>query len=374
MSPNPLPLTLATLPYDRVQPLSTGEISIPGVSLNHIVLQHPRDIFDRMPISGSGGGRGAEAVPEFDASELSLSEYVCRHAAGHRDLVAIPVFPSRAFRHGYIAVNTRTVREPCDLAGKRVGVQLYTMTAAVWIRALLRGLGVDLSGVRWVQGSMESGEPHGKPSVLPPRVVRPGSASSSELDLVANDTGRSLSDLLAAGELDATIGADLPSCLRSGAAAAGAGGAPAPAPHVARLFPDYKTVERAYFAETRIFPIMHTVVLRRSLAEAHPWLPTSLYNALADAKEVARLRLRNTGALRYMLPWMTAEIDEIDDVFPDGDPFPDGIEPNRPTLQALVDALYDQGMIAAKPALEDLFAPIRGQNWKIGLGPTAETR
>ncbi|KAI0125987.1 hypothetical protein BJ170DRAFT_456788 [Xylariales sp. AK1849] len=340
MSPNPIPLTFASLPYDRMLPLSTGEVTIPGVALNFIALQHPRDVFDRM-----AGGH------EFDASELSMSEYVCRYSAGHRDLVAIPAFPSRAFRHGFIAVNTRTIRAPRDLNGRRIGVQLYTMTAAVWIRAVLKGCGVDLSSVRWVQGSMESGEAHGRPSAMP---------LTEEVAIERNASGKSLSQLLEEGEIDATIGADLPGCFGK-------------AEYVQRLFPDFKEVEKAYYRQTGIFPIMHAVVIRRELVEKHPWLPTSLYNALNDSKEAARIRMRFLDALRYMLPWMAAELDEIDEVF-QGDPFVYGVEANRKTLEALVDALHDQAMISTTPSVDELFASIRGQNWKVGWGTTSATR
>lgn len=344
---NPIPLTLASLAYDRTSALSTGEVAVAGASLNLVTLQHPRDIFDRM-----AGGL------EFDSAEFSLSEYVCRHSAGRRDLVAIPAFPSRAFRHGFVAVNTRTVRSPADLGGggggKRIGVQLYTMTAAVWIRAVLGQHGADLAGVTWVQGSMESGEAHGRPSAMP-------LAAGDTVRIVQNTSGKSLSQLLEDGELDATIGADLPRCLGR-------------AEHVARLFPDFKEVEKRYYRETGIFPIMHTVVLRRELAERHPWLATSLYNALDDAKGVARVRMRFLDAPRYMLPWLAAELDEIDEVFEGGDPFVYGVEPNRRTLEALVEALYDQGMIGTRPSVDELFAPVRGQNWKVGWGTTTATR
>ncbi|KAF2689997.1 hypothetical protein K458DRAFT_474370 [Lentithecium fluviatile CBS 122367] len=296
-----------------------------------ITLSHPQDIFDWM-----AGGK------EFNASELSLSEYICRYAAGHRDLVAIPVFPSRAFRHGFIAFNSRTVNEHQDLKGKKIGVQMYTMTAAVWVRSVLQKHGVDLSTVQWVQGSMESGESHGKPSAMP------------------LSKRRRTFQLLEEGKIDATIGADLPHCLGK-------------ASHVKRLFPDFKGVEKDYFRETGIFPIMHAVVIRCEMCEKHPWLTTSLYNALNDSKEVARIQMRFLDCLRYMLPWLAQELDEMDEVF-GGDPFVYGIDANRKTLEALVNALHEQAMIAEKPRLEDLFAQIRGQNWKVGWGTTIITR
>ncbi|KAH8891155.1 periplasmic binding protein-like II [Thozetella sp. PMI_491] len=340
MGPFKLNISFASIPYDRMLALESGEVSVEGVDLNFIPLNHPRDIFDRM----SGG-------QEFDASELSLSEYICRHAAGKRDLVALPIFPSRAFRHGFIAVNSRTIKKPEDLNGKKIGVQLYTMTAAVWIRVVLQQHGVDLSTIHWIQGSMESGEAHGKPSTM--ALIKP-------VKIEQNATGKSLSQLLEEGYIDATIGADLPHCLGK-------------APDVGRLFPNFKDVEQQYFKATGIFPIMHAVVVRKELCDRHPWLATSLYNALDNAKDVARIRMRFLDCLRYMLPWMASELDEIDKVF-GGDPWVNGVEANRKTLEALVDALHEQSMIADKPSLEELFAPVRGQNWKVGWGTTTATR
>ena len=130
----PLPIAFASALYDRMVPLAIGEVTTPGLDVNFIEVQHPRDIFDRMI-----------ANREFDASELSSSEYITRYVSGDRSFIAIPVFASRVFRHGFIAVNSDRIKKPSDLSGKRIGVQLYTMTAAVWIRGLLQHeYGVDL--------------------------------------------------------------------------------------------------------------------------------------------------------------------------------------------------------------------------------------
>lgn len=335
-SNNRVPVTFAGLLYDRFQPLQSGEVVPEGIDLNFLALSHPRDVFDRMV-----GGK------EFDASELSLSEYICRYAAGFRDFIALPVFPSRAFRHGYIAVNSNIVKEPKDLNGKKIGVPLYTMTAAVWIRSVLKQHGVDLDSIQWVQGSLMTAGAYGKPAAAP--LTKP-------VNIIQNDSDKSLSQMLEDGDIAATIGADLPPSFRT-------------ADHVNRLFPNSKEVEKQYFKEKGIFPIMHTVVVKRELVDKHPWLPSSLFHALSDAKEVARVRMRFLDALRYMLPWLPADIDEIDEIF-GGDAWVYGVEPNRKTLEALVDALYDQAMISSKPTLEELFAPIRGQNWKVGWGTT----
>lgn len=322
-----LPMTFACGLYDRMTALYTGEVRPAGIDLNFIAVNDPRALFDRMA-----------ARQEFDASEMSTSEYVSRFAAGKCPFVAIPVFPSRMFRHGFITVDSRVVKTPKDLEGKRIGIQLYTMTAAVWIRGLLQhDHGVDLSTVQWVEGAMEEPKPHGNPTVLPP--LKP-------VSIVANTSGKSLSELLEAGDIQAVVGADVPSAIRR-------------APHVKRLFPDFRAEEKAYYRRTKIFPIMHLVVLRREFHERHPFAATSLFNALEESRSLAQRRMRYLGALRYMLPWLPAELDEIDEVF-GGDPWPYGIEPNRPTLEALVRFLADQSMIAAPVKLEDLFLPVPG--------------
>jgi 4,5-dihydroxyphthalate decarboxylase len=322
-----LPMTFACGLYDRMTALYTGEVRPVGIDLNFIAVNDPRALFDRMA-----------ARQEFDASEMSTSEYVSRFAAGKCPFVAIPAFPSRMFRHGFITVDSRVVKTPKDLAGKRIGIQLYTMTAAVWIRGLLEhDHGVDLSNVQWVEGAMEEPRPHGNPTVLPP--LKP-------ISIVANTSGKSLSELLEDGDIQAVVGADVPSAIRR-------------VPHVKRLFPAFRAEEKAYYRRTKIFPIMHLVVLRREFHERHPFAATSLFNALEESRSLAQRRMRYLGALRYMLPWLPAELDEIDEVF-GGDPWPYGIEPNRPTLEALVRFLADQSMIAAPVKLEDLFLPVPG--------------
>lgn len=328
-----LPLSFACASYDRMDALRNGEVKAEGIDLNFLTVNHPRDVFDRMM-----GGH------EFDASEMSSSEYICTYAAGKRDFVAIPVFPSRVFRHGFIAVDSKQVKTPKDLEGKKVGVQLYTMTAAVWIRGLLAQVGVDLEKIEWVEGAVEKPGGHGKPSALPP--IKPVKISRNE------DPNRSLSQLLADGEIAATIGADLPTSYGQ-------------AENVKRLFPDFKEAEKKYYKDHGIFPIMHLVVIKRSLVEAHPWIALSLYNAFNESKEVALRRMKFLGALRYMLPWLPSELDEINEVFEDGDPWPYGVEKNRRTLETLVEFLHDQGMIERKPTLEELFWPVKAHQWHL---------
>lgn len=319
-------LTFACGLYDRMLALHTGEVKPAGVDLNFIAINDPRQIFDRM------GGR-----LEFDAAEMSSSEFIARTSRGDRSFVALPVFASRVFRHSTISIRRKSgIRTPKDLEGKRVGTPLYTQTAAIFIRGLLQHeYGVDLSTIRWVQGAMESSGSHGNPSA--PALLK-------QANIEINKSGKSLSELIDKGEIDAIAATTLPSAMRHNS-------------DIQRLFPNYRDVEKDYYRKTKIFPIMHLIALRRDVHEKYPFFATSLYNALCESRAAALKLMFYTGALRYMLPWLPADLDEIDDIF-GGDPWPYGIEPNRPTLEALVSYMAEQSMIAAPIRLEELFVKV----------------
>ena len=320
-------ITFACGLYDRMLPLYTKEVQAEGIDLNFLAIDSPREIFDRM-----------SGALEFDAAEMSSSEYVARFAAGDCPFVALPVFPSRVFRHGYIAVDRRVIRSPEDLAGQRIGVPLYAMTAAIFMRGLLaHDCGVDLAQVQWIEGAMNEAKPHGHPTRL---------ALTKPISITPNTSGKSLSDLIAAGEIAATMGTSLPAAMKH-------------SPDIQRLFADHPAQEKDYYRRTRIFPIMHLVVVRRDIYERHPFVATSLYRAFCQAKDLALQKMRYPGTLRYMLPWMGSEIEEIDEVF-GGDPWPYGVEPNRPTLEALVQYSAEQGLIAAPVPVDKLFVPTFG--------------
>ncbi len=330
-----IPLTFSCGPYDRMEALRRGDVRIEGVDLTFIANDDPREIFDRMLHTA-----------DYDAGEMSSAEFIqYLSAQGDKSpLVALPVVASRIFRHGFISINRKSgIRKPKDLEGKRVGVELYTMSAAIWTRGLLQQeYGVDLSSIRWVEGAMDHPGPHGNPATLP--LLKPA-------PIEKNTSGKSLADLLAAGEIDATIGSRVPANMGKH-------------PDVQRLFPNFREVEKEYFKRTRIFPIMHIICIRRSVFERHPFIASSLYNALVESKQRALAAMRRTFALRYMLPWLIADLEEINDVF-GGDPWPYGIEANRPTLEALVSYLADQGMIAKPMRVEDLFVPVREKDRSV---------
>jgi len=323
-----LRLSFACALYDRMQPLYTGEVQPAGIELNFIPIEEPRPIFDRM----SGG-------QEFDVAEYSSSEFVQRFANKQCPFVAIPVFPSRAFRHGFIAINKKSgIAKPKGLEGKRVGVPLYTMTAAIFIRGLLQHeFGVDFEKIHWVQGAVNHAGAHGKPTVLP--LLKP-------VPIEIDPSGRSLSDLIEARVVDATLGTSLPEAIRTN-------------PDITRLFPNYVDMEREYYKRTGIYPIMHLVAIKKDIYERYPFVASSLYDAFVESKKIALKHMYNLRALRYMTPFLMRDIDEIYEIF-NGDPWPYGVEKNRKTLEALVTYLVDQHLIAAPVKVDDLFVPTYG--------------
>jgi len=323
-----LRLTYASCKYDRIEALRSGEVTTQGIDLNVMVFPSGRQIFDRMV-----GGE------EFDASELSAAEFISLHGRGGSRFVAIPVFPSRVFRHGYIFVNRRSgIRAPKDLEGRRVGLPLYTQTASIWLRGhLMHQFGVNLDTIRWLQGAVETGGSHGHPHAPP--LLRP-------VAIEQNRSGRPLAELLARGDIDAYLGSRKPPTFGTN-------------PDVVRMLPNHHALERELYERERIFPIMHLVAIRRAVYEKNPWIASSLYAAFVEAKRMARARLRYAGSLAAMLPWLQDEIEEIDEVF-GGDAFPYGIEPNRPTLQALVQYMAEQHFIAEPMPIEELFVPLPG--------------
>jgi 4,5-dihydroxyphthalate decarboxylase len=323
-----LPLTFACALYDRMQPLYTDEVQAEGIDLNFLAIEQPRPIFDRM----SGG-------QEFDVAEYSSSEFVQRFANQQCPFVALPVFPSRVFRHGFIAVHKKAgINKPKDLEGKRIGVPLLTMTAAIFIRGMLQHeYGVDFSKVHWVQGAMNTGGAHGSPTVLP---------LLKKASIEHNTSGKTMSDLIEERVVDATIGTSLPEAIRTN-------------PDIVRLFPDFVDLEKDYYKRTGIYPIMHLVAIKKDIYERYPFVASSLYDAFVKSKEIALERMFNLRALRYMTPWLMRDVDEIHDIF-NGDPWPYGVEPNRPTLEALVTYLVDQHLIAKPVKVDDLFVPTYG--------------
>lgn len=321
-----LRVTVACGPYDRTEALRSGQVRPEGVDLVYVPVQSPPELFARMVHKES-----------FDVAEMSTSLYLQMRALGELPFVALPIFPSRMFRHGYVFVHSDAgITTPTDLAGKRIGVQEYHQTAAVWIRGILqRDYGVDLSRVRWFEGGVNAPR-------LPDPVVDRRPDGPLEIGFIGTD--RWLDELLVRGAIDAYLGARQPRSFGR-------------TPAVRRLFDDPRTEERAWFRRTGVFPMMHTLVVREALLDRHPWLAESLFKAFEQAKRWCLEQMRFTGTSRYTLPWLHADLEEIDELF-DGDPWPYGLEANRAALETLLGFLVEQRFLAAAPSLDTLFAPI----------------
>jgi 4,5-dihydroxyphthalate decarboxylase len=313
-------LSLSCPAYDRTRALFDGRVRVEGCDL-HAVAMSPEEAFHR-----------AFRHQEFDVSELSMSTTMVHVANGTCPFVPIPVFPSRLFRHSSVYVRAdRGISHPEDLRGRLVGVPEYQMTAALWVRGILQDeYGVRPSDLRWRTGGLEEAGRAGLVAVAVPGV---------EIEAIAQD--RTLSAMLAAGEIDALISARAPSCFGR-------------SPGVARLFPDYRAAEEAYFSKTGIFPIMHLVGIRRSLVERFPWLPVNLFHAFEQAKALCYADLAKIGHLFTTLPWAVEELDRTRRLMGD-DFWPYGLERNAHVIATMTRYAFEQGLTSRQLSAEDLF-------------------
>ena len=325
-----LRMTLACWNYDRTRGLAEGRIRPDGIDLNYVTIPVEETFFRML------------RYKEFDAAELSLSSYVLSLFRPDRPFIAIPVFPSRVFRHSCIYVNAASgITEPKDLIGKRVGTPEYQMTAAVWIRGILaEEYAVPVDSVTYVTGGQEEpGRPEKLPLDLPStiRVERIGSEQT-------------LSSMLARGDIDALYTARTPSTFRSAS--------------VKRLFEGFPAVERDYYRRTTIFPIMHTLVIRRDVYDRDRWVAQSLYKAFRVAQQETYADLMETAALKAMLPWLPAHIEELRCEMGD-DFWPYGLDRNRHTLATFLRYSHEQGLARERLEPEALFAPETLESFKI---------
>src|ERR1043165_960233 len=320
-----LRLTLACGDYDRTRALHEGTIAPDGIDL--VCLRLPvEDIFFRMA-----------RFAEFDAAELSLSSYLIsmtEHGPGR--FVAIPAFLSRSFRHSGIYIHEGSgITRPEDLAGKTVGLAEYQLTANVWIRGLVaEHHGVPVASVRYRTGGLHT----------PGRAEKMRVELPASIDIAPIPPGRTLSDMLTTGELDAVYSPRTPECFRAGR------------PGVRRLFHDVRAVEADYFRKTGIFPIMHVVVLRRDVYDATRWAARSLFRALVAARDAAWQGMDETASLRFMLPWLATELEATRAVL-GNDYWSYGLAGNEKTLATLIGYSHAQGLARRAFAPHELFAP-----------------
>ncbi|MBI3044370.1 MAG: ABC transporter substrate-binding protein [Betaproteobacteria bacterium] len=327
-----LRLTLSIWDYDRTRALADGSVRPDGIELN--VLELPvEETFFRMA-----------RFREFDAAEMSMSSYTVSLHRDPQPFIAIPVFPSRFFRHSCIFVSAKSgVREPKDLIGRKIGTPEYQMTAPVWIRGILADdYGVKPDSVEYWTGGEEETQRDEKIRLdLPPNFrVRP----------IGPD--KTLAGMIAAGEIDALHTARAPSTFYSKPDA------------VKRLFPDSVAVEREYYRRTRIFPIMHVVAIRREVYEQNRWVAMSLFKAFVEAQRRTYRSLRETAAHKAMLPWLTAHVeDAVRELGEDWWPY--GFHANRHVLDTFLRYHHEQGLSKRRLQPEEMFAPETLEAFKI---------
>jgi 4,5-dihydroxyphthalate decarboxylase len=313
-----LPLTLALGKYDHVRELRPDGVDL---TLLEIPIEEMHFRFTRFR--------------EWDASEMSFGKAVSILAGERPDIVAIPVFTSRVFRHSAIYVAEKSgIKTPKDLEGRKVGIPEWAQTAGIYVRGMLaHEYGVDLSAIQWLQAG----------------VREPGRVEKVELRLpgktkITPVPDRSLTQMLAAGELDAAITAR-----------------PVPG---RRLFGDFEELERRYFEKTRIFPIMHLVVLKREVYERNRWVAMNLFKAFDEVKRASLERLGEVTSSHVPLPWMSEHVARWKALAGE-DYWPYRIDPNRATLEAFAQYAFEQGVCRRKLAVEELFAPETRESYKI---------
>ncbi|HLW44814.1 MAG TPA: hypothetical protein VKR78_01260 [Acidimicrobiales bacterium] len=325
-----LSLTLAQSGYDHFRDLETGAVPVEGVDLTVLTLP-VEEVFFRFL-----------RYREWHVSELSFAKYLALRASGDVSLTAIPVFPSRVCRHSSIFVRPDGPSSPKELAGGRIGVPEWAQTASVYTRALLQHeWGIPLQDVSWYQAGVNT----------------PGRAEKVPLHLpegvsLTPAPDRCLDDMLRDGELDAIFSAHPPESFDRGE------------PHIVRLFPDYRPVEREYVARTGVFPIMHVTVVRSDVLDEAPWVAANLYTAFCEAKRRSVARLSEITASRLPLAWVPNLVDEMRELL-GGDPFPYGVEENRTTLEAFTRWAFEQGVASRLVEPEELFAPQVLDRYKV---------
>ena len=320
-----LQLSMATGHYDHLADLVSGRVRPEGIELQalHLPIE---EIFFR-----------TFSFAEWDISEFSSAKYVSiiGSAGGDSRFTAIPVFPSRVFRQsGFYIATASGIRTAQDLTGRRVGIPEWTQTAGIYARAYLQHqCGVPLAGIRWVQGGVnEAGRTEKVSLTLAPGVG------------IEHIPDRALNDMLLAGDLDAIISAREPASFVAGD------------PRIARLWPDYRAIEEAYFRDTGIFPIMHLMVLKRDVVARYPWLAMNLLQAFEQAKANSLQRLSTIVNSPIAIPWSYHALRSAQEVF-GSDLCPYGIEPNRRTLEAFLQYCHEQGVTHRLVPIDELFPP-----------------
>ena len=325
-----LNLSLACWNYDRTRAIQDGSVQPDGININYHDLPVEETFFRML------------RHQEFDLAEMSLSSYTVSLFREPRRFVAIPIFPSRFFRHSCIYVNAKSgIRTPKDLIGKKVGVPEFQMTAPVWIRGTLDELyGVPVDSVTYYTGGEEE----------------PGRSEKLALDLPANikvqaiPDHKTLSQMLRDGEIDALHTARAPSTYDGKT--------------VVRLFENYGEVEKDYFRKTGLFPIMHTIAIRRDVYEQNRWVAQSLYKAFVEAQKKTYADLRETAVLKAMLPFLNWEVDQTIKEM-GANYWAYGLQDNEKVLSTFLKYHFECGLSKRLLKPEELFAPETHESFKI---------
>lgn len=315
---------------DRTRDLVTGAVRPTGIDLNFLPFE-VEETFWRML-----------KHQEFDAAEMSMSSYMMARDQGAPELIAIPAFPSRFFRHSCVFVNADSgIDEPGDLKGKNVGVPEYQMTASLMVRGMLQDeYDVRPEDMIWYHGGEEEGGREEKLSIDLPDAV----------EIRGIEPDQTLSQMLADGDLDALVTARIPSSFHDGP--------------VERLFPDFKQVEKEYYRTTGIFPIMHCVVLRQDVYDQKPWVAKELYKAFERSKQNFLERIGKTNELQVGLPWVIDELEETRELM-GWDYWPYGVEANREVLETMTRYSDEQDLTQERLAVDELFAPNTYTEFKV---------
>jgi 4,5-dihydroxyphthalate decarboxylase len=315
-------LTIATTDYDHFRDFRLGTVRAEGIDHSWLMLGH-HEIFARFTFNR-----------EWEVSELSFAKAVAQLTRADSDIIGLPVVCSRLFRFSSFYVNTKSkIRTAADLKGKTIGSPEWAHTAAVYMRGWLNDEhGIGLKDIHWYQaGANEAGRIEKVELNLPPGLT---------LTRIAE---RSLSDMLANGDIDCALIARPPDCFRQGH------------PDVVRLFPDYWQMEEAYYKKTKVWPIMHIIVMKKAVLDENPWVARNLFNAFAESKRRSLERILDPAVSRYPLPWLPTYARKMSEIF-GGDPFPYGIEENRPTLEQFLRYTYEQGIAKHHAKPDDIFA------------------
>jgi 4,5-dihydroxyphthalate decarboxylase len=317
----PIRLSIATTDYDHFRDFRTGDVRAEGIDHSWSTLGH-HEVFARFT-----------ANREWDVAELSFAKFAAQVTREDSDIIGLPVVCSRLFRFSSFYVNKNAgIKTVQDLKGKRVGSPEWAHSAAVYMRGWMHNdCGVKLQEVNWYQAGANAA----------------GRVEKVELDLpagveITRVEDKSLSDLLASGEIDCAIIARPPTCFLEGH------------PDVERLFPDYLGMEEDYFAETTVWPIMHIIAIQKRILDDNPWVARNLLNAFSESKRRSLERLLDPAVSRYPLPWVPTYGRKMQEMFGD-DPFPFGIEENRPTWEQMLLYTYQQGIAHKHVTPEDIF-------------------